>query len=232
MPVCRHWLPVILCLLLGACSSALNWAPETHVVQAGETVYEISFRYRIDQADLIAWNRLGSGGLIFVGQKLRLTPPPGYTPSRSGTSAPTSASRSGSTSGRSSGSPGTVSAVRWQWPTEGSVIAGYGATAKTQSGVQISGRMRQPIEAAAAGEVVYVGSGLPGYGQLLIIKHSDAYLSAYGHNDRLVVSEGDRVTAGQVVARMGEGPGQRPMLHFEIRKWGKPVNPLGYLPKR
>ena len=229
MSVNRHWLLVIACLWLGACSSALNWTPETHVVAPGETVYQIAFRYRLDQADLIGWNRLGSGGLIFVGQELRLTPPPGYSGSRSSSTA---SSGSRSTSSKPRPPPRQASAVSWQWPTAGNVVAGFGTTAKTQSGMHIGGKLKQSINAASAGEVVYAGSGLPGYGQLLIIKHSEAYLSAYGHNEKLLVREGDRVSAGQKIARMGEGPGQRPVLHFEIRKWGKPVNPMGYLPRR
>ena len=86
--------------------------------------------------------------------------------------------------------------------------------------------------AAAAGEVVYSGSGLVGYGQLLIIKHNESYLSAYGHNDALLVEEGQRVNSGQRIARMGQGPGQRSMLHFEIRRNGQPVDPIRYLPRR
>ena len=217
--------PVILILLLGACADALNWNPETHQVVAGDTVYSISFRYRIDQRDLIRWNRLGSGGYIYVGQQLRLTPPDGYSP-------PNTSGGQGRPPGNQSGPPAANVAVKWQWPTEGRVIAGFGATAKTQSGIQIGGKMKQDVRAASGGEVVYAGNGLPGYGNLLIIKHSTAYLSAYGHNSRLLVDEGDRVQGGQVIGRMGEGPGQRPLLHFEIRQSGKPVNPLGFLPKR
>ena len=97
--------------------------------------------------------------------------------------------------------------------------------------MHIGGKRGQSIVAAARGEVVYAGSGLPGYGQLLIIKHTSDYLSAYGHNQTLLVGEGDQVQGGQVIARMGEGPGQRPLLHFEIRRGGQPANPLGYLPK-
>ena len=239
MLVIRHLAPVLVCLLMCACTSALRWAPETHVVQSGETVYSIAFQYGIDQRDLIGWNQLGSGGLIFSGQRLRLTAPNAYT---SGPSSSSSSSRASSPASskarrqepvrRSPPGQSAAAAVKWRWPTEGLIIAGYGATAKTQSGIQIAGKRRQPIYAAASGEVVYAGSGLPGYGQLLIIKHNSGYLSAYGHNQKLMVGEGDRVQAGQQIAMMGDGPGQRPLLHFEIRYSGQPVNPLGYLPKR
>jgi len=228
-PVLACLIPVI--LVLSACSSALQWTPETHIVRSGDTVYSIAFQYGIDQRDLIAWNRLNTDGLIFPGQRLRLTAPGGSSPQR--TSAPSS-----STVGRREPvrPPGAGSAagapLKWRWPTDGRVIAGFGSTPKTQSGIHIGGKLRQPIRAAAAGEVVYAGSGLPGYGQLLIIRHTPAYLSAYGHNRKLLVGEGDRVQAGQQIAQMGEGPGRRPLLHFEIRRSGRPVNPLGYLPNR
>jgi lipoprotein NlpD len=232
MVVVRTLLLVVVCLVIGACSSALRWAPETHVVRSGETVYSIAFQYGIDQRDLIGWNQLGTNGLIFAGQRLRLAPPDGYSPSH--TPLPTNRRQeTGTPAGRAppSGQSATVP-VTWRWPTNGSIIAGFRATAKTQSGVHIAGKRGQPIQAAASGEVVYAGSGLPGYGQLLIIKHTSDYLSAYGHNQRLLVGEGDRVQGGQLIARMGDGPGQRPLLHFEIRRSGQPVNPLGYLPKR
>ena len=122
--------------------------------------------------------------------------------------------------------------MAWQWPTSGGVIAGYGSSTKTRSGIQIGGKQGQAIRAASAGRVVYAGTGLTGYGHLLIIKHNNDYLSAYGHNDRLLAKEGDQVAAGQRIADMGIGPGQRALLHFEIRLRGEPVNPLGYLPKR
>jgi lipoprotein NlpD len=223
----RSLAPLLACLVLGACASALQWAPETHVVRSGETVYSIAFQYGIDQRDLLRWNQLDNNGLIFAGQRLQLTAP---------TSSSSSTQRRPSSSAPdrpppSSGQTRDV-AVTWRWPTAGPVIAGFGATAKTQSGLHIAGKRDQPIQAAASGEVVYAGSGLPGYGQLLIIKHSSVYLSAYGHNQRLLVDEGDRVKGGQLIARMGEGPGQRPLLHFEIRRQGKPVNPLGYLPRQ
>ncbi|MAF84383.1 MAG: peptidoglycan DD-metalloendopeptidase family protein [Gammaproteobacteria bacterium] len=232
MVLIRYLLPVVACLLIGACSSALRWMPEAHVVQSGETVYSIAFRYGIDQRDLIGWNKLSASGLIFEGQRLRLTAPDSYTAASSASRA-TGRHKSASSTQRAP-TPGKSAAVpvTWKWPVNGAVIAMFGATAKTQSGVHIAGKRGQPVHAAASGEVVYAGSGLPGYGQLLIIKHTSNYLSAYGHNQKLVVGEGDRVKGGQLIAKMGEGPSKRPLLHFEIRRSGKPVNPLRYLPKQ
>ncbi len=232
MVLARYLAPIVACLMLGACSSALRWAPETHVVQSGETVYSIAFRYGVDQRDLIGWNNLGSGGLIFVGQRLRMAPPNGYSSARASSSTTGGRQPSAPTRAASSPAGSAPTSVNWRWPTSGNVSAGFGASPQTQSGVQIAGKPGQPVHAAAGGQVVYAGSGLPGYGQLLIIKHTSDYLSAYGHNQALLVGEGDRVRPGQLIARMGNGPGQRPLLHFEIRRSGRPVNPLGYLPKR
>ena len=106
----------------------------------------------------------------------------------------------------------------------------YGAAQGTGSGIGIGGQLGADIRASAAGQVVYAGDGLAAYGNLIIIKHSDTFLSAYGHNDTLVVGEGDTVEQGDVIARMGMGPERQPQVHFEIRRNGTPVDPLGYLP--
>ena len=108
----------------------------------------------------------------------------------------------------------------------------FGGRPGSGTGVLIGGKLGQPVVAAAAGRVVYSGGGLAGYGQLIIVKHNDTYLSAYGHNASLLVDEGESVRKGQRIATLGEGPGRQPRLHFEIRKNGKPVNPRQYLPAR
>nr|WP_242467073.1 peptidoglycan DD-metalloendopeptidase family protein [Ectothiorhodospira shaposhnikovii] len=120
----------------------------------------------------------------------------------------------------------------WQWPTNGQVIRRFDAQGTGKKGIAIAGQRGQPVRAAAAGRVVYSGSGLVGYGKLIIIKHNDSYLSAYGHNDNILVNEGARVAAGQQIALLGDSGTDRPMLHFEIRKDGKPVDPLRYMPDR
>lgn len=119
----------------------------------------------------------------------------------------------------------------WRWPTDGKLVGRFDVAAG-KKGVDIGGRSGQAILTAAAGDVVYSGSGLLGYGNLVIIKHDDIYLSAYGHNSQLLVKEGDRVSTGQKIAEMGVSPKEGAILHFEIRKDGKPVDPLVYLPKR
>jgi lipoprotein NlpD len=122
--------------------------------------------------------------------------------------------------------------VTWRWPASGQLISRYVAGDPTRQGVNIAGSSGQPVFAAAAGEVVYSGAGLIGYGELIIIKHSDTFLSAYGHNRKRLVSEGQRVTSGQQIAEMGRSGAARDMLHFEIRRSGKPIDPLPLLPKR
>ena len=122
--------------------------------------------------------------------------------------------------------------VTWRWPASGQIVSKYVTGDPTRQGVNIAGSSGQPVFAAAAGEVVYSGAGLIGYGELIIIKHSDTFLSAYGHNRKRLVGEGQRVTSGQQIAEMGRSGAARDMLHFEIRKGGKPVDPLPLLPQR
>jgi lipoprotein NlpD len=111
------------------------------------------------------------------------------------------------------------------------LIRGFGASEGLVNGIGIGGQVGQEIRAAAAGRVVYAGNGIPAYGQLVIVNHNDSFLSAYGYNDELVVTQGQDVSAGQIIARMGLGPGRQPLLHFEIRQNGTPVDPLLHLPR-
>ena len=118
----------------------------------------------------------------------------------------------------------------WRWPTSGRVIRGYSSS--VHKGIDISGKRGDPIQAVAAGKVVYAGTGIVGFGELLIVKHNEIYLSAYGHNDRLLVAEGDTVRAGQKIAEKGSSGTDTVKLHFEIRREGKPVDPQRLLPRR
>ena len=120
--------------------------------------------------------------------------------------------------------------VTWHWPTTGNIVDS--SSPKSKKGINISGKPGQSIKAAAAGQVVYSGSGLFGYGKLIIIKHNDTYLSAYAYNSKLLVKEGDTVKSGQTISFMGQDHTGRTLLHFEIRKNGKPINPANYLPKK
>jgi lipoprotein NlpD len=131
-----------------------------------------------------------------------------------------------------SGPSRTFAGIAWRWPTAGNLIGRYTAGDPARQGIDIAGNEGQAVLAAAAGEVVYSGNGLIGYGELIIIKHSNELLSAYGHNRRRLVAEGQRVVAGQAIAEMGRSGGQLSQLHFEIRRAGRPVDPLDYLPPR
>jgi lipoprotein NlpD len=119
--------------------------------------------------------------------------------------------------------------IDWQWPATGKVLSGFSDTANLK-GIDIAGTAGQPVVASAAGKVVYAGSGLRGYGKLVIVKHNSTYLSAYAHNSDIVVKEGQQVTRGQKIAEMGSTDSDQVKLHFEIRRLGKPVDPLKYLP--
>jgi len=123
---------------------------------------------------------------------------------------------------------GTVD--NWLWPAEGTLAGRFGAAGG--KGIDIAGTRNSPVKAVAPGKVVYSGSGLRGYGQLLIVKHSGEFLSAYAHNETILVKEGDTVAAGQKIAMMGDSDADRVKLHFEIRRYGKPLDPLNYLPER
>lgn len=147
-------------------------------------------------------------------------PSPTGLPAPSPTAAPTVAAVTGSA---------TVSAQGWQWPTVGVVERSF-SPAQGSKGLVIGGREGQPVVAAAAGRVVYSGNALKGYGELIIIKHNEVHLTAYGFNRARLVKEGDTVTRGQAIAEMGQGPERKPMLHFEIRERGQPVNPMRFLP--
>ncbi len=122
--------------------------------------------------------------------------------------------------------------VAWVWPAKGRLTSGFKANGGLNKGIDLKGKLGEPVIAAAAGRVVYSGEGLRGYGKLVIVKHSDKYLSAYAHNRKLLVKEGNNVRKGQKIAEMGSTGTDSVKLHFEIRYDGKPINPLKHLPKR
>lgn len=221
----RRCLSLTLVLLtLAACSTA-RWdhtPREQHVVRRGETLFTIAWRYGKTVEDLARWNDLGDGSLIYPGQVIRLTRP----------ASGTAPSRSAAAPRRPLPSIPQDPPPRWTWPTQGAVVVPFGGRPGSGTGVLIGGDSGQAVRAAASGRVVYAGGGLGSYGRLIIVKHNDTYLSAYGHNASLLVTEGEEVRQGQRIATMGEGPGREPRLHFEIRRNGKPVNPQQFLPAR
>ncbi len=223
------WVGIAAC---GGCFHSLDGdRTQYHVVRKGETLYQIAWLHRLDQRDLARWNGLADPDMIRVGQRLRLTAPraalarvppaPAAARSRGRAAAPLEPAKS-----RTEAAPPAAPAPPWLWPTDGAVATRFGAADGIASGIGIAGSAGQPVKAAAAGRVVYAGAGLIGYGLLVIIKHNDTYLSAYGYLSELRVHDGDDVARGQTIALMGLGPGRRPRLHFEIRRNGTPVDPL------
>lgn len=220
--------------LLAACSSTLvDYSTPVHVVQPGETLYAIAWRHGLDYHDLARWNRLSNPDLLFVGQRLSLRPSAAQSVAGASPGSPAPRSSSASTPPRAQPlpAPPRVPPPRWSWPTRGPLLHAFGSSDGLSNGIGIGGQVGQDVRAAAAGRVVYAGSGLQAYGQLVIINHNDSFLSAYGFNERLVVAQGEDVQSGQLIARMGVGPERRPQLHFEIRQNGAPVDPLRHLPR-
>ncbi|MCZ6762114.1 MAG: peptidoglycan DD-metalloendopeptidase family protein [Gammaproteobacteria bacterium] len=207
-----------------------NRERDSYTVRAGDTVYGIAWRYGLDYRELARWNRLGGGYSIFPGQVLVLRRPPGSAVA--GTAKTRPPARGRAKAPLPGKPPPPAPTPEWLWPVKGRILSSFGAAGAIGKGLDIAGTDRAIVRAAATGHVVYSGSGLIGYGQLIIIKHNNTFLSAYGYNSELLVSQGDQVSKGQQIARMGKGPGKRPMLHFEIRINGKPVDPIRYLPTR
>jgi lipoprotein NlpD len=215
---------VLAVALLAACGGPRRPdIPDRHVVRAGETLYSISMRYGLDYRDVARWNGLGRDYLIHPGQPLRLDPPPRAVARLPVPAAPAARAAPGDAGHRP---------PPWRWPVAAGRVHGRVRQPSGGTGLRIDGEMRQPVVSAADGHVVYVGSGLRGYGQLVIINHARGWLTAYGHNASVQVREGDDVRAGQKIAEMGRGPGQQPMLYFEIRLDGVPQDPLRHLPAR
>ena len=236
-------------VLLGACS-APNPAPvhdrgtiindrlSHHYVSKGETLYSIAWRYGLGYRELASWNRIGQPYTIYPGQRLRLKPgPKTIKPKPVAVAKP---SKPAETRSKTSTvktkpvqpKPASPKSLKWRWPVDGALVGRYSAGDSLNKGIDIAAALGKPVVAAAPGVVVYAGSGLRGYGNLLIIKHNDRFLSAYAHNRRLLVKEQSKVKAGQKIAEVGASGTNKNKLHFEIRRDGKPVDPLRYLPKR
>ena len=244
--------------LMGDRHSRLAWHPRFHTAQPGDTLYSIAWSYGQDYRLVARWNGIPPPYVIRPGQRIRVAPPPGQdgadSTGRTVTATPVPATpaeeRSGSAPVRARPAvrslpptaaplpaPGEQQAavkesdsakIDWIWPTRGTPVT----SGNKRPGIDIPGRRGQPVYAAAAGRVVYSGSGLLGYGKLVILKHNEQFLSAYAHNWELLVEEGEQVAKGVQIARMGSSGIGQVMLHFEIRHNGRPVDPLTYLPKR
>src|SRR5262245_29723915 len=219
-----------------------------YVVRAGDTLFSIAWQHGVDQRDLARWNGIKNPDLIQVGQRLRLSAPeavakkasaskPSTAPTTRG-NAPVTGAPGGAATKPSPAKPAAEPALpnlpppQWSWPVDGQVVTRFGSHEGIATGVGIGGHSGDAVRAAAAGRVVYAGSGLVGYGQLVIVKHNETYLTAYGYNSELLVMQGQDVARGQRIASMGLGPERQPRLHFEIRRNGVPVDPLQFFPGR
>lgn len=221
----------VLCFLSG-CIHQKNPAPvvnawyqssATHAayrVRSGDTIYSIAWAFGLDYHALAAVNHIKSPYAISVGQSLKMT----------------NIARGHAYHGeiqtykvRHAEIVPSYPSLHWHWPAKGSVIKGYNQNAFDHQGLSITGKVGEPIVASAAGEVVYSGDGIRGYGNLIIIKHNTHMLSAYAFNRKILVHVGERVHAGSIIATMGTNENNQPMLYFEIRKNGIPINPRLFL---
>jgi len=212
---------------------------DVYVVVKGDTLYSIAWNYGNDYRDIARWNRIAAPFVIYPGQVIRLKSAPvtAAAPIESRSVLAKNKEKSSAKQTRKSTKivskstkPLRQAKIMWRWPTRGKIVRLNSPISK--KGVNITGTAGQAIKAAAAGDIVYSGSGLLGYGKLIIIKHNETFLSAYAHNNDILVKEGERVTVGQKIATMGLGNYSKPILHFEIRIDGKPVNPLKHLPSK
>jgi len=225
-----------------------------YTVKPGDTLIRIGLDNGQNWKDLVKWNGLDNPNIIEVGQVLRVVPP-GTDPNAAGTRAVTTAkvetrpldakaaAAAATASGAASGvavAPAPAAAptppregdddINWMWPASGQVAGAFDES--RSKGLAITGKAGDPVLASADGRVVYAGSGLRGYGNLVILKHNNTYLTAYAHNQTLLVKEDQAVRRGQKIAEMGATDAERVQLHFEIRKLGKPIDPAKLLPPR
>lgn len=237
---------------------------KSHAVKAGETLYSIAWQYNLDYPYLAAINGIDSNFLIYPGQRLILKPSqktplvnsrqvsPASQSARSVQSEPprkptipstkstppTIQKRSNKTSApiaQSRVKAADFLQLSWQWPAKGKVVTNFYNGSARGKGIDITGKKGESIFAAAPGKIVYAGNGIRGYGNLVIIRHNAQYLSAYAHNHKINVKEGEQVTGGQRIAELGStgvGAKNRTILHFQVRKNGKPIDPMNILPKR
>ncbi|MDO8263286.1 MAG: peptidoglycan DD-metalloendopeptidase family protein [Gallionella sp.] len=231
--------------------------PGYYTVKPGDTLIRIGLEHGQAAKDIARWSNLENPNRIEVGQVLRVVPPtasatngvvakpvtsasatpvatapaPAASADKHASPTPTAASSSPASSSAAPTAAATPEDdIAWIWPTNGTVLAGFDEV--KNKGLDIGGTAGDPVLAAADGRVVYVGAGLRGYGNLIILKHNNTYLTAYAHNQTLLIKEDQSVRKGQKIAEMGSSDADRVKLHFEVRRQGKPVDPAKYLPAR
>jgi lipoprotein NlpD len=206
--------------------------PGYYTVKPGDTVMQIGRNTSQNWRDIVKWNNLESANQIEVGQVLRVVPLDGNGAATKPPVAttPTLTPLPPLPPASASASAAPEDDIPWIWPSSGVLISGYDEV--KSKGLKIAGKLGDPVYASADGRVVYAGSGLRGYGNLVILKHNETYLTAYAHNQTLLVKEDQTVRKGQRIADMGSSDADKVMLHFEVRRNGKPVDPAKYLPSR
>lgn len=214
--------------------------PGYYAVRPGDTLIRIGLDNGQNWRDIVRWNNLENPNIIEVGQVLRVVPPNENTavvtrPVTSGTvnstnQAPAQAAPASNPPPAQPAAPSGDEDLAWIWPAQGTLLAGFDEA--KNKGFDISGKAGDPVVASADGRVVYAGAGLRGYGNLIILKHNNTFLTAYAHNQTLLVKEDQSVKRGQKIAEMGNSDTDRVKLHFEIRRQGKPVDPAKYLPAK
>lgn len=217
--------------------------PGYYTVKPGDTLMRIALENGQSPRDIALWSQVENPNRIEVGQVLRVVPPVNQevqvqavprasvsTGTLAQPAAPALASTTAANETRPAPTTASESDINWIWPTNGPVLAGFDDV--KNKGIDIGGITGEPVLAAADGRVVYVGAGLRGYGNLIILKHNNVYLTAYAHNQTLLVKEDQSVLKGQKIAEMGNSDADRVKLHFEVRRQGKPVDPAKYLPAR
>lgn len=219
---------------LAACGSA-PVAPGYYRVERGDTLTQIARSHRESVRSITRWNNLANPDSIEVGQVLRVVPPGSGAArgaplrSNAGAAAASPAPAAAAPRALPDAAP-PARGISLIWPTSGKLVRGFDGV--NSKGIDIVNAAGTPIVAAASGTVVYAGNGLRGYGNLLIVKHNADFLTAYAHNRKLLVKEGDRVTQGETIAEMGDTDNDRVALHFELRYGGRSIDPSRYLPSR
>ena len=219
--------------------------PGYYTVKPGDTLTRIALENGQSPRDIALWSKVEDINRIEVGQVLRVVPPVSQevvvqavtkpvvsagSLAQPAASAPASPAASAPVAANNKPTPANDGEINWIWPANGVVLAGFDEV--KNKGLDIGGAAGDPVVAAADGRVVYVGAGLRGYGNLIILKHDNVYLTAYAHNQTLLVKEDQAVLKGQKIAAMGNSDADRVKLHFEVRRQGKPVDPAKYLPAR
>lgn len=236
----RIWVLTIGVMLMQSCvtsGGAQNRGAGWYLMKPTDSIHSVAWRYDLDVNDIARWNGLSNAETVKPGDYIRLIEPERYEEvqqpkkiSSRKIKRPVTAKKTTKKTVKKPIPSSTKSLLSWQWPTKGKLLNRFSVNDVHKRGIDIAGKLRQPIHAVSSGRVVYSGNGLDGYTNLIIIKHNEQYLSAYSNNENRLVKEGQTIKKGMKIAEMGKDGDNNYILHFQIRKNGKPVDPLKYLP--